>query len=154
MKTGIFYSSNSGNTLLVAEEIGRVLAAAGHEVALRSVSEADAREARSFELCLFGSPSWLRDGTQGELTQAWEDFAAGLRGGGQLTERNFAVFGLGRHEYTHFAGAVDHLERLVKDLDGNLVVESLRFDGFPHHRLDEVRDWANQLAEALEKTPA
>lgn len=151
----IAYASNSGNTLYVSERIAEALQKAGHAVTVRNIAELSPRELADYELCVLGSPTWLQQTAEGpregQLTQQWQDFAERVRGADLPTERRFAVFGLGRHEYTRFCGAADELEKLVGDLRGKLVVESLRFDGFPQHRDIEVGSWVRRLIDALPK---
>lgn len=151
----IAYASNSGNTLYVSERIAATLQQAGHTVTVRNIAELSPTELGDYDLTLLGSPTWLRktaDGPlEGQLTQQWYDFAERVRGANLPTGRQFAVFALGRHEYTRFCGAADELEKLVADLKGKLVIESLRFDGFPQHRDIEVESWTARLVDALPK---
>lgn len=156
MKIILVYASNSGNTLYASRHISDVLTRAGHDVTLRNVAESTPDELAAYDLRILGCPSWLRqtpDGPlEGQLQQQWYDFAETLRkrgGSSDLTGKQFAVFAMGRHEYTHFCGAADKLEELVDDIGGTRTIESLRIDGFAQHNLEQIENWANQLNKVL-----
>lgn len=149
MNVYIAYSSNSGNTMLVARGIAAALEARGHAAMVKNVSHADIAELAKSDAVLLGCPSWLTDGQEGQPTAQFNAFAAKLRKGPRFDAKPFGVFGCGRHEYTKFTGAVEMLERLAEEVGGVLVIPSLRIDGFPHHQSDTIAAWANELADYL-----
>ncbi len=161
MKTIIVYASNSGNTLAASRHISDVLTRAGHDVTIRNVAETDPDELAGYGLRILGCPSWLRQTPEGplegQLQQQWYDFAETLRGSpakANLSEKPFAVFAMGRHEYTHFCGAADKLEELVGQLGGMLVIDSLRVDGFVQHNTEQIEQWADRLATKMPELAA
>lgn len=125
----IVYATNSGTTMTAAGSVQQALEQAGHTVTQKLVNEATVEEFGTHDLVIFGSPSWDFDGREGE---PHEDFVKFIQGAaGKTAEgKKFAIFGLGDRSYTHFCGAVDHLEKFVADLKGVLATASLRIDNY------------------------
>lgn len=143
-KVCIVYGSTTGNTELVAKQIGEVLAQEGIDVTKKNVSQAKVSElGNGFDLTVLGSSTW----GDAEI-EFQEDFApfyeemdkADLKG------RKVALFGCGDSSYEFFCGAVDLLEEKIGDLGGVLVNESLRIDGDPQDAKAEIIAWAKDLA--------
>lgn len=57
MRIELFHASKFGNGALVAEELRRLLEMEGHQVDVRHVKQAKAREVPPAELYIFGSPT-------------------------------------------------------------------------------------------------
>ncbi len=149
----IVYASNSGNTRMVAERIGERLEQHGATVTVRDVSSLRPADLRGYGLVLFGSCTWSRVGPDGQWLEAqlpehMHRFAESAEHT-RLPGTRFAVFALGRHEYTGFAGAANHLRVLVHKLGGRELVSPLTIDGFPHHQLEVADSWTDQLAAAV-----
>lgn len=152
----IIYASNSGNTMRAAERISEVLRESGHAPVIRS-ADATAAVLEDVDFWILGSCTWLRqtdDGPkQGELPEHMYRFVREAVAGGLFRGKPCAIFGFGRHEYTKFCGAADHLEEAVTDSGGYLEVETLRVDGFYDTNKEVVDSWAHQVATTLKKTP-
>ena len=152
MNALVVYASNSGNTRMVAERIAERLTDQGIETTVRDVVGMKPHELRGYNLVIFGSCTWLTviDGTplQAQLPEHMHRFVESAEHT-RLPDTRFAVFALGRHEYTGFAAAASHLQVLVHKLGGAELVSPLKVDGFPHHQLDAVDAWADQLAANL-----
>lgn len=150
----VIYASNSGNTRSAAQTIADVLRRKKLDVTLQSVGDTAPKDLAGADVVIWGSCTWLTDGQQGQLQKQFADFAAGLRAeNARFPDKPFGVFALGRHEYTHFCGAADLLEELVRDVGGRLVADSLRVDGFYQHNIETIAAWAECLTAlpAVEK---
>lgn len=153
----VVYASNSGNTRMVAERIGERLREAGVDATVRDVFGMKPADLRGYSLVVFGSCTWLTmiDGKplQAQLPEHMHRFAHSAEHT-RLPGSRFAVFALGRHEYTGFAAAASHLQVLVHKLGGAELVQPLKIDGFPHHQLETVDVWADQAAANLKRDAA
>ena len=149
----IVYGTNSGGTQEVAEAIARALTAHEHSVTVKRANEATLDDIAVSDLIILGSCSWDRDdGKQrheGQLQEHMYAFANSLAGK-TFPEKKFAVFGLGDKSYTLYCGAIDHLEDLVRKVQGQKVGESLRIDGY-FFNLPANQENAQKWAESLEK---
>jgi flavodoxin len=148
----VVYASNSGNTRMVAERVGERLRQHGAQVTVRDVYRMRPADLRGYDLVVFGSCTWLRivngQPLQAQLPEYMHRFAESAEHT-RLPGTRFAVFALGRHEYTGFAGAANHLRVLVHKLGGTELVRPLLVDGFPHHQLEAADTWADQLMAAV-----
>lgn len=148
----VVYASNSGNTRMVAERLGERLREHGLEAVVHDVVGLRPADLRGYDLVVFGACTWERfvDGSrlQAQLPEHMHRFVHSAEHV-RLPDSRFAVFALGRHEYTGFAGAAAHLEVFVHKLGGAEIIPALKVDGFPHHQLEEVDAWADQLVANL-----
>ena len=151
MNIFLVFATNSGATDMVSQIVEQELTAKGHTVTRKQVRDANPDEFTNFEVILLASPSWDFDGKEGMPHEDYVPFMDKAKGK-TFENKPFAVFGLGDSSYTHFCGAVDHLEEFVKSLKGKLVVESIRIDGF-YYRQDvhtqAVKEWAEKLHKSL-----
>ncbi|MFA4872343.1 MAG: flavodoxin family protein [Patescibacteria group bacterium] len=153
MKILLLYATNSGNTYYVAERIASALRQDG--VALDMVSAGDAAPDifTEFDAVVLGSCTWNRHTAtakfeEGQLQDQMQKLVDALKGR-KFDNKKFAVFGLGDANYMRFCAAADHLERFVKEAEGNLLVPSLRIDSFPQTQDAAIDAWAHQLATQL-----
>lgn len=144
------FATNSGATQDAAGIVVKTLTDAGHTVTIKLAKESSLDEFSSFDSIVLASPSWDYGNEEG---MPHEDFIALIKGtnGKTFEGKKFAILGLGDSSYSHFCGCVDHLEQWVKDLKGNLIVPSLRIDGyyFKSENPDNVKKWAEGLTTAL-----
>ena len=150
MKTLILYASNSGNTRLVANRLGQRLADRGWPVTVTDVAGATPQTLNGYQLIILGSCTWERTPPtgrlEGQLPEHMHRFAQQLQAQPpRLQTDRFAVFALGRQEYTAYAAAANHLKVLVNQLGGRLVAPVLKIDGFPHHQQAAIDDWADLI---------
>ncbi len=151
MNTLLVFATNSGTTMMTAQAVSDKLTAAGHTVTMKEVKEINIPDVQAAEAVIFGTPSWDFDGKEG---MPHEDYLPLME---QLKTQSyegkaFAIFGLGDSSYTHFCGAVDHLEELVKTMKGKLVVPSLRIDKFfsdQTKHMEAINTWTEDLTKAL-----
>src|SRR5687767_11728141 len=118
MKTLVAYASNSGSTKLVAERLGHALTHHHWEVTVRDVASMTPNDLQGYELIVLGSCTWERNlptgRLEGQLPEHMHRFAEKLaQRPPKLESDRFAIFGLGRSEYTAFCGAVNHLKVLI-----------------------------------------
>ena len=144
----IVYGSSTGNTQYVAEEIEKILTAQGMDVKNVEVGRAKAEGlCDGYDMVLLGCSTWGVD--ERELQ---EDFVylfdrleqANVKG------KKVAVFGCGESDRTWFCGAVDAIEKKLKELDAH-VVDTLRVDGDPKEKRSVINDWANRVGADMIK---
>ena len=141
------FGSTTGNTLEMAEIIGRRLAKAGIETHLKDVTDAVPEDLTAgYALVLLGCPAY--GDNEIELQEDFEDFY-GQMGDIDLEGRQFAVFAPGDSSYEHFCGSVDMLEAKIEELGGDLVSYGLRIDGDPRSAEEQIEEWADSIAELL-----
>jgi len=147
----LVYATNSGSTMLAAQTVQDVLIKKGHQVTQKEARMAWTDDFNSSQVIIFGSPSWDYAGHEG---MPHEDFVTLIDKLKTVTLENkpFAIFGLGDSSFTHFCGAVDHLEELVKTVKGKLIVPSLKIDKFFNDQTGntaKITAWAENLASTL-----
>ena len=144
----IVYGSSTGNTQYVAEEIEKILTAQGMDVKNVEVGRAKAEGlCDGYDMVLLGCSTWGVD----EI-ELQEDFVylfdrleqANVKG------KKVAVFGCGESDRTWFCGAVDAIEKRLKELDAD-VAHTLRIDGDPKEKKSVINDWANRVGADMIK---
>lgn len=124
----LVWATNSGTTQTVATMITDALTAAGHTVTSKEARATLPEDFNAPQVILFGSPSWDFDGNEGF---PHEDFMALTQKlASTVVSKPFAVFGLGDSSYRKYNGAVDHLEKFIKQVKGTLLIPSLRIDKY------------------------
>lgn len=140
----IIYGSSTGNTAYVAGEIEKKLAAQGMDVKTVEAGRAKPEGlCDGFDMVLLGCSTWGVD-----TIELQEDFVylfdrleqANVKG------KKIAVFGCGESDRMWFCGAVDAIEKRLKELDAD-VAHTLRIDGDPKEKKSVINDWANRVAE-------
>lgn len=151
----VVYASNSGNTKDGAALIAAMLTEAGFSAEAISASAVSPTVIARAPVTVIGSCSWLRQTaagpTQGELPEYMHQFVQRLVAQPGFRGTTVAIFGFGRHEYTHFCGAVDKLETILSGNGAELVLDSLRVDGFYVRNEEVITEWARRLAGELSK---
>ena len=139
-----------------AQAVAEELARSGLATTVRDVAHGTPADLPADSLVVLGSCSWLRqtaDGPQqGALPAHMHRFVQALLQQ-KRPGRPFAVFAFGRHEYTKFCGAADHLEEAVRASGGYLVTDSLRVDGFFAENEAAIREWARSVRSAINAAP-
>ena len=146
-KALIVFGSTTGNTESTAEVINDVLEGKDWDTVLKNVDETSVEELSwDYDLVLLGSSTWGDD----EI-EIQEDFAEFYEKMNQvsLSGKKVAVFGCGDSSYEHFCGAVDVIGEKVEELGGKLAVDSLKIDGDPDDADDDIKDWAEMVAEQV-----
>lgn len=153
----VVYASNSGNTKAGAELIADRLTVAKLPAEAVSASAIAPTTVAKAPLLVIGSCSWLRQTaagpTQGELPEFMHQFVTRLVAQPSFSGTRVAIFGFGRHEYTHFCGAVDKLESALSGAGAELIVSSLRVDGFEVESQAQITEWTDRLASVMTDLP-
>lgn len=136
---------------MAADLVNTELIAKGHTVTIKTAGEITPDILGSQDVTVLATPSWDFDGLEG---QPHEDFVKLFKAceGKTTPGKKYAVFGLGDSSYTHFCGGVDHLVNFVKSLQGELVTDALKIDGFFYNQqknTETIKQWAQTLASKL-----
>lgn len=151
MKILIAYATYSSGTDLATGLIEDILLEKKLPVikkGIQSVTESDLQQA---DLVIFASPSWRTRKGDGQPHEFFLDFIEKMSGK-ILTDKKFAIMGLGDKAYTHFCGAVAVLESFVSELEGDIIQESLRIDGFYFNQSEneeKIKLWTHSLHSKL-----
>lgn len=150
MKVLIAYATNSGGTFFATQTVENVLKSKRHTVTRKEIEEISASTFKEYDLIIFASPSWNYEGAEGELQTSFKKFVQNYSGNA-LKSKKCAIFGLGDSTYLYFCGAVERLERFVKDNGGILLSPSLRIDGYYrdetlHNKL--LESWTEKVLAA------
>lgn len=151
MKILLAYATYSSGTQTASQLVTELLVQNKFDTTMKNIKDVSFEELSHFDFIIFASPSWWNrdsDGMPHEFFLSFIDDAEGKK----LTDKSFAVLGLGDEKFTHFCGAVDHLEEFVTKMQGKLVIESLRIDGFffePEKNKIKIVDWTNELMKKL-----
>jgi len=155
MKILIVYSSNSGSTFLMAENIFEKIKKHCKSTRLIEAQKAKATDAIDQDLIILGSPSWLTRDKEGQPTEMMMKFLDDLK---SLEEekRYFTAFGAGDSSYTFFCGAVDVMREKMTNLGYKEFFSPLKTDEFFFNREENIKktlDWTDNLIKSL-KTSA
>jgi sulfite reductase (NADPH) flavoprotein alpha-component len=147
----LLFATNSGATALVTDLVNQSLTGAGHSVSVKNPQEASFEDIQASDVLILASPSWDFADKQGQPHQDYLGFFEKMEGK-QTPGKKCAVVGLGDSSYSVFCGAADHLEEFVKKFQGELVVPTLRIDGFYFDQGKNeqlVKDWAQSLVSKI-----
>ena len=146
----IIYATNSGSTYLAGKIVQATLAAE-NSVVLKKASDTKPAELDQYDIVILGSPNWNFGDKEGMPHETMLQFMIESHGMA-FPDKKFAVFSCGDSSYAYFCGAVEHLEKFVSGLQGILIVDSLKIDGYyfdleKNSRLAE--QWAGKLKSKL-----
>jgi flavodoxin len=151
MKILVVYGTNSGGTLLAAEQFAGLATEKGHQANLARADTVEPKKLTSYDLVVLGSCTWEdAEGPkrlEGQLQYHMAQFAKRLEGL-SFPRTAFAVFGLGDHLYENRAAAADLLEALVHRVGGHLIGQPLKILGYYVDRSKnekQVRTWAASI---------
>lgn len=160
MRILILYGSNSGGTDDVAHRVGAVLSRHHHDISITPVSAVRPEHLVNYDVVILGSCTWLlvtdHHALDGQLQEEFAAFAGSLLHH-RFPNTRFAIFSLGDNRFTKFCAAADHLEALVRSVEGRKIGDTLRVDQYffslPENRRIVDR-WAERLARLLEQESA
>lgn len=139
MKILIVYETLTGTTQYVAELMSDRLTELGHQVTLHSVRyQGNQPELASFDVLIFGAPTY----DDGKLEQGMKVFITKTKF--DFSPKKVAVFGLGNSTYPQFCTAADILSDWVRQQQGQLLLPTLKVDGFPDDT-SPILDWVTEL---------
>lgn len=139
MKIKIIYASESGSTRYVSNVIQNQLTTEGHVAEVHCLNTDGLQvELTGFDLLLFGSPTYDDGQPQMQMVKFMNQSQA------NFSQTKTAVFCLGESWYPHFCGAAAVLEKWITDHSGNVVIPTLKIDGYP---LDTtfIADWIKKV---------
>ena len=154
MKILILYATHSGSTQQASQVLADNLESNNMKAVLKQVNQTDPHEIINYDSIVLASPSWDYDGKEG---MPHEDYISFMDKAKDFVwkEKSFAVLGLGDSSYTHFCGAVNHLEKFIREKEGKLIIDSLKIDGyyFDQDTYDNnIKNWSEKLTSKLNAT--
>lgn len=147
----LLYATYSGGTMVASQTVAQALSEKGHTVLSQDVHNQEPAMLDGHDVIIFASPSWEFEGKDGHPHIFYMDFIS-KTAGKTLPGQKCAVFGLGDTAYPNFCGAVKHLEEFATSLGGELIVESLRIDGYFFNETkntEKLIAWAENLSAKL-----
>lgn len=151
----LVYATNSSGTFQAAELIQAELERAKHTVTMQHARDTQPEDLKKYPIVILGSCTFelFVDGQrlEGQLQIHMHALAQALQHM-KMPDQRFALFALGDRSYTDFCHAADLLEAVVDDMDGKLLVKTLRIDSWffeIHANRTRVRDWTEQLNTAI-----
>ncbi|ULO09405.1 flavodoxin [Paenibacillus sp. 19GGS1-52] len=143
-KVLVAYASLTGNTEEIAELIAEGIRQAGGEAVLKSVTDCNADEIKSYESVLLGAYTW----GDGELPDEFLDFYEEMDEL-DLSTHKAAAFGSGDTGYEIYCGAVNLIEEKLKERGATILQESLKIEYGPSAPEKETcRQFGRQFIEA------
>ncbi len=144
----IAYGTNSNGTFFAAQKVSAVLESKNHSVDLQEVRNVSLASLKDYDLIIFGTNTWFYNNAQGQPHIWFFPFEEEFRKESQ-NDKKFAIFALGDSSYIEFCQSADYLEKMVKDMKGNLISGSLRIDGYYFDEKKNnalLENWASQLS--------
>ena len=151
MKILIVFATNSGNTFMVGHLIQNALEQKGHQVNMRNASYVTTEEIHDHQVLLLGSSSWDWQGDEGRPLRSMIELMENLKSE-DLDHKPVAIFGCGDTDFTHFCGAVDHIEEFAKQKNTQILTDPLKVDKFYldiKAKTPEIESWVDSLATKL-----
>ncbi len=145
-KVTIIYGSVGGNTHLVVERVSTELGKNNIETVLVKSLSADASNIEGSNLVIFASPTYYH----GLLEDHFAVFISKLKLE-NISGLDFAIIGLGDKKYDseYITESAQILEDFVNDNGGNIVMNSLRINGYPLAKEKLITRWAQKLAKKI-----
>ncbi len=146
-KALIVYGSTTGNTEMVAEQIGGHLLEKGTEVTVKNVTNTFPEDlSENWDCVILGASTW--GDSEIEFQEDFEPFYENLDKV-NLKNRKVALFGCGDSGYEHYCGAVDLLVEKMGELGAVIMNDPLRIDGEPDDSSSDIKEWAAEVGDAI-----
>lgn len=149
MKILIVYATYSNSTFTAAHIAEQEFRDAALETEVILARDVRPEHLENADVVLLASPSWDYHGDQGQPHEDYLIFRKVMEGK-TFPNKKFAVLGLGDSTYTYFCGAVGHLEEIIKQLQGQLLHESLKIDQFYMYEPEstqKIKEWSREVAK-------
>ena len=151
MKVLIIYGSLLGKTERIAKLIEEQLSSKNITTTVKSVINTEIQDLADHDIVILGCSTW----DDGMLQYDFRKFNKDLQNM-DFTNHKFSIFALGGHKYVHFCAAADILEETVKNVNGILIMNTLKLDidhdESPDKKDKEVINWANELIGIINKS--
>lgn len=133
MKTGIFYSFNSGKTQAVGERIAKEF---GEGIEINDIEEVDGSKFLEYDLIIIGASTWY----DGELPDYWDDILPKIKET-DFSNKRLAIFGLGNQQGypDKFGDAIAVLADALEPLGAKLLGFTST-DGYDFEASRSIRD--------------
>ena len=137
-KISVVYWSQSGNTLAMADAIGRGITAGGAEAEVTNVSSCQVSDLDGEEVFALGCPAM---GAEVLEESEMEPFVADLEG--KVKGKKIALFG----SYGWGGQSIAQVEEQLKECGYDIILDKIRLQYFPtQQQLDEITE---KVAAAL-----
>lgn len=141
----IVYSSMTGNTKEIAEEIGEGLREAGADVEIKDILLTDVTDLLDYDVLLLGAHTW----GDGELPDEFLDFYEEMDGL-NLAGKTAAAFGSCDSSYEHRGRAVDILSEKLAELGASMAADGLKIELTPtNEEKEQCRQFGRKVFETL-----
>lgn len=164
MKIFILYATYSGGTKTAAEYLADILTKKGHIATVSSVlttTENGTYDLNlnsllesiiSSDLVIFASNTWLENGKEGQMNQAFTRLDTALASQ-KFDGVTSAIFCLGDENYAQFCGSVEHLSEFVTKHGGRLISPQLRINQFYARQKEseeKLENWVSTILLTVE----
>lgn len=147
MKIAVTFSTLSGNTALVANDLVDYLNNNGHKAELFDVINTNPDQLKEHELVFFGSSTY-GDGDLNPITELF--FSTADQQNHNCNNTHFAFFSLGDSSYPHFATSGKISSEKIESMQGNILEPVLQIDGYPNQATyQKSRQWADSILTQL-----
>jgi len=146
-KVILIYGSTTGNTEKLSESIAEGLELSGVGVVVKRVEDSRPQELEDYDVIILGCPTW----GEGDLQEDFIPFEEDMENL-DLNGKDAAVFGPGDSEFELFCGAVNILEKRLKECDAQIVMDSLKVDGdIGELVLEKAKSWGEKLGQIIQE---
>jgi len=145
----ILFGSTGGNTKIVVDKVSNVLISQGHQVTVKRIEKASAKDPFNFDLTILASPTYGHGVLQKDVKVFREKMLEE-----SYINISFAVIGLGDYKYDadYHLESANILEETITDLKGILAHDALRVSKSPLKTLTSIiPKWAQTLSDTLKK---
>ncbi len=145
-KAAVVYATTGGNAELVAEAIADGLNESKIDVDCMRAELTKAEDLEKYDCLVLICSTY----DVGKLNDKMIRLNLELTTSDKFKGKEIEVVGLGDSEhYDIFNGAADILEGTVKGIGAVQKMETVRFDGYPHAKLNEFKKWGEDLAKLI-----
>lgn len=151
MNIFIVFATYSSGTEVASEAVEEYLNAKGNTVIRKHVKTVEPDELGKFDLVILASPNWWVNKMDGMPHEEFVKFFERAKGK-TYPGKKFAVFGLGDTAFDKFCNSVVHLSHFVHDLEGNLLIEPHRIDGFffnQEENTQKLLEWVDRILQTM-----
>ncbi len=147
MKIAVVFSTLSGTTLLISENIVSYLKDSNHKVKLFDAMSVDPDDLKDYDLVFFGSSTY-GNGDLNPITELFLSTADSQRH--NCNNTRFAFFSLGDSSYPNFSTSGQLSSEKISSMNGNVLKPIFKIDGYPNEdTFKGVREWVESIIEQL-----